>query len=58
MTGLVRLLADIAVRLPGEYLAEFRQDVMYALRVFAKAPGFALVAVLSWVSESESAARC
>ena len=45
--GLIRLLADIAVRLPAEYLAEIRQDVVYALRVLAKAPGFASVAVLS-----------
>src|ERR1035437_8741760 len=45
--GLVRLLADIAVRLPAEYLGEIRQDVVYALRVLAKAPGFAAVAVLS-----------
>src|ERR1700683_563444 len=39
LPGLVRLLADIAVRLPGAYLAEIRQDVVYALRVLAKAPG-------------------
>lgn len=47
LPGLVRLLADIAVRLPAEYLAEIRQDLVYALRVLAKAPGFASVAVLS-----------
>src|SRR5664280_1467645 len=45
--GLVRLLADIAVHLPVEYLGEIRQDVVYAVRVLAKAPGFAAVAVLS-----------
>ncbi|MGA3095857.1 MAG: ADOP family duplicated permease [Bryobacteraceae bacterium] len=45
--GLVRLLADIALRLPAEYLDEIRQDVTYALRVLAKAPGFTSVAVLS-----------
>jgi predicted permease len=45
--GLVRLLADIAVRLPVEYLGEIRQDVVYAVRVLARSPGFAAVAVLS-----------
>src|ERR1019366_3098005 len=45
--GLVRLLVDIAVRLPGEYLAEIRQDVIFALRVLARSPGFAAVAILS-----------
>src|SRR5664279_6620904 len=45
--GLLRLLADIAVRLPGEYLGEIRQDVVYAVRVLARSPGFAAVATLS-----------
>ena len=45
--GLVRLLADIAVRLPGEYLGEIRHDVVYAVRVLARSPGFAAVAILS-----------
>ncbi len=30
--GLVRLLADIAVRVPAEHLAELRQDMRYGLR--------------------------
>ncbi|MCX6629861.1 MAG: ABC transporter permease, partial [Candidatus Solibacter sp.] len=45
--GLLRLLADIAVRLPAEYLAEIRQDVVYALRGMARSPGFTAVGVLS-----------
>src|ERR1035441_2763391 len=45
--GLVRLLADIAVRLPSEYLGEIRQDVVYAVRVLARSPGFGAVAILS-----------
>jgi predicted permease len=45
--GLARLLADLAYRLPVEYLAEVRQDIIYAVRMFAKSPGFAAVGILS-----------
>lgn len=45
--GLVRLLGDIALRLPAEYLSELRGDVRYALRMLAKSPGFTAVGVIS-----------
>lgn len=45
--GLVRLLADIAFRVPIEYAAEMRRDVRYAARALYKSPGFALVGILS-----------
>ncbi len=45
--GLVRLVADLAWRVPVEYLSEMRQDLIYALRMLAKSPGVAVAAVLS-----------
>jgi predicted permease len=45
--GLIRLLADIAMRLPIEYLSEMRQDMRYAWRALLRSPGFALVGVVS-----------
>jgi predicted permease len=45
--GLFRLIADIAIRLPIEYLTEMRQDIRYASRALIKSPGFALVGIIS-----------
>jgi len=45
--GLIRLIADIAFRLPIEYLSEMRRDMRYASRALIKSPGFALVGILS-----------
>jgi predicted permease len=45
--GLIPLMADIAVRLPLEYLSEMRQDMRYAVRALLKSPGFALVGIVS-----------
>ncbi|MFZ0274341.1 MAG: ADOP family duplicated permease [Acidobacteriaceae bacterium] len=45
--GLMRLIADLALRLPIEYLNEMRQDLPYAVRTLLKSPGFALVGILS-----------
>jgi macrolide transport system ATP-binding/permease protein len=45
--GLLRLLADIALRLPAEYLSELRGDVRFALRMLAKSPGFTAVGIIS-----------
>jgi putative ABC transport system permease protein len=46
-TGMARLLADAAVRLPLEYLTEMRRDLQYAMRALIKSPGFAFVGILS-----------
>ncbi len=45
--GLILLIADIAIRLPIEYLSEMRQDMRYASRALIKSPGFALVGIIS-----------
>ena len=45
--GLIRLIADIAIRVPLEYLSEMRGDMRYALRALIKSPGFALVGIIS-----------
>ncbi|HXY07651.1 MAG TPA: ADOP family duplicated permease [Terriglobales bacterium] len=45
--GLVRLFADIAIRVPLEYLSEMRRDMRFALRELMKSPGFALVGIVS-----------
>ncbi len=45
--GLIRLIADTAIRVPVEYLSEMRRDIRYAWRGLIKSPGFALVGILS-----------
>src|SRR5271169_3103694 len=45
--GLIRFIADIAIRLPIEYLSEMREDLRYASRALIKSPGFALVGIVS-----------
>lgn len=46
-TGVLRLLFDIAWRLPAEYLAEIGKDLRYAVRTLAGSPGFTAVALVS-----------
>jgi MacB-like periplasmic core domain len=45
--GLLRLLLDIAVRIPMEHLAEVGRDVRYGWRTLAGSPGFTAVAMIS-----------
>jgi predicted permease len=46
-TGLIRLITDIAVRVPLEYASEMRRDMRYGWRALLKSPGFALVGIIS-----------
>jgi macrolide transport system ATP-binding/permease protein len=45
--GLVRLIADMLLRLPIEYLNEMRRDLPYAARTLMKSPGYAVVGIVS-----------
>jgi macrolide transport system ATP-binding/permease protein len=45
--GLVRLIADLLLRLPIEYLNEMRRDLPYAARTLMKSPGYAVVGIAS-----------
>ena len=45
--GLMRLIADLAFRVPIEYLNEFRQDAAYAVRTLIKSPGLAVAGIVS-----------
>src|SRR5271154_4951771 len=47
VAGLIRLIADIAIRVPLEYLSEMRADMRYGSRALIKSPGFALVGIIS-----------
>jgi predicted permease len=47
VAGLVRLLLDIAIRVPAEYLSELRHDIRHGLRMLAGSPGFTAVALIS-----------
>jgi len=45
--GLIRLIADIAIRVPLEYLSKMRRDTRYAARALIKSPRFTLVGIVS-----------
>ena len=45
--GLMRLIADLVMRLPVEYLNEMRRDLPYAARALVKSPAYAVVGIVS-----------
>jgi len=45
--GLIRLIVDVAIRVPLEYLTEMRGDMRHGLRALRKSPGFAMVGIIS-----------
>jgi predicted permease len=45
--GLLRILLDLAIRVPAEHVSELRRDIRYGLRVLARSPGFTSVALVS-----------
>jgi predicted permease len=47
LSGLFRLLLDLATRLPVEYLSEMRHDMLIGWRGLVRSPGFAFVGIAS-----------
>jgi predicted permease len=47
LLGVIRLIADLVIHLPLEYLSEMRRDMKYAARALAQSPGYALVGIAS-----------
>jgi macrolide transport system ATP-binding/permease protein len=45
--GMVRLIVDIALRLPVEYASEMQRDLRFAARALWRSRGFALVGIVS-----------
>ena len=45
--GVLRLIVDIALRLPVEYASEIQRDLRLAARGLVRSPGFALVGIMS-----------